>query len=327
MTPSAASPDAAALLASLHEAARGLEGVAFRTPLVPVPQGGVAAGQDLRIKAECCQRIGAFKIRGAYTALRRLDPAVRSRGVVAFSSGNHAQGVACAAKLFGIQAAIVMPANTSQLKVAGVRAHGGEVVFAGERRSPEQSATAHRLAAERGAALIPPYDHPDVIEGQATCPLEILEDFPEVRMLLVPVSGGGLLAGTCAAVLAMGRTDVEVIAVEPAGAAKVSAAFAAGHPVSIGAAATIADGLLTPQVGALTWPWIQRVVRQVVTVTDDEICAAMRFLFDTAGLRLEPSGATAFAAIFSGRLRMTGPTAVIASGGNIDAAHFAELTA
>lgn len=327
MTDAAASPaDAAPSLAALRDAAAALVGVAYRTPLVPVTGHALFGSHELRIKAECCQRIGAFKIRGAYTALARLDPAVRRRGVVAFSSGNHAQGVACSAQLFGVPAVIVMPRSTSALKVAGVRRHGGEVVFAGATRSPEQAATAQRLAAERGAALIPPYDHPDVILGQGTCALEILDDFPMVQTLLVPASGGGLLAGSCAAVLATGAA-VEVVAVEPAGAAKISAAFAHGRPVSVGEVNTIADGLLTPQVGDLTWPIIQRVVRRTITVTDDEIRAAMRWLHEATTLRLEPSGATAFAAVLSGRLPLSGPTAVIASGGNIDPAHFADLTA
>lgn len=313
-------------LADLRAAAAGLIGVAIRTPLVQLQDPAVTGGHPVMIKAECCQTIGAFKIRGAYTALARLDPAVRRRGVVAFSSGNHAQGVAAAAQRFGVPAVIVMPGNTAEVKVAGVRRYGGEVVFAGDRRSPEQAATARALADARGAALIPPYDHPDVIAGQGTCALEMLEDWPAVRTLLVPVSGGGLLAGTCAAVRAL-RPDVEVIAVEPAGAAKLSAAFAHGAPVSIGDTHTIADGLLTPQVGALTWPIIRQVVRQVVAVTDGEIVTAMRLLATQHEMRPEPSGATALAALTSGRLRVQGPTAVILSGGNISEARFAELLA
>lgn len=324
----AAAPAAAGepTLAALREAAAGLAGVALRTPLLPVPAGAGPAGIPLRLKAECRQPIGAFKIRGAYTALRRLDPAVRARGVVAFSSGNHAQGVAHAARAFGIPATIVMPGNTPTVKVDGVRRLGGTVVFADERRSPAQQAEARRLAERDGAALIPPYDHPDVICGQGTVALEILEDWPEVRTLLVPVSGGGLLGGVCAAVRALG-TGTEVIAVEPAGAAKLTAAMAAGAPVSIGEAQTIADGLMTPQVGALTWPLIRPVVRTVAVVTDDEIAAAVKWLHRTMDLRTEPGGATAFAAVLAGRVVPTGPTAIVVSGGNVDEARFARLIA
>lgn len=325
MTAPAASPPGAPTLERLRDAARALDGIADRTPLLPLPSA-LAGGHDVRLKAEFAQPIGAFKIRGAYTALHRLDPAQRSRGVVAFSSGNHAQGVAYAARCFGVPATIVMPGNTPAVKVDGVRRHGGEVVFAGERRSPEQQAEARRLAEMRGAALIPPYDHPDVICGQGTCALEILEDFAGVRTILAPVSGGGLLAGICAAVLATGA-EVEVVAVEPAGAAKLSAAMVAGEPVSIGTAETIADGLLTPQVGALTWPIIRAVVRAVIAVTDDEIAAAVKTLHGRMGLRVEPSGATALAAVLAGRWTPTGPTAVVASGGNVDDARFAALVA
>lgn len=324
--PAAPAAPGAPTLEALRDAAQGLEGVAVRTPLLPVPAGAGPAGVPLRLKAEFQQPIGAFKIRGAYTALRRLDPEVRSRGVVAFSSGNHAQGVAHAARTFGVPATIVMPGNTPQVKVDGVRRFGGEVVFAGERRSPEQQAEARRLAERDGAALIPPYDHPDVICGQGTTALEILEQWPEVRTLLVPVSGGGLLGGICAAVTAL-NADVKVIAVEPAGAAKLTAAMTAGGPVSIGEANTIADGLMTPQVGALTWPLIRSVVRTVAVVTDAEITAAVKWLHHRMGLRTEPSGATAFAAVLAGRVVPTGPTAIIVSGGNVDDARFSQLIA
>ncbi|MDX2192230.1 MAG: threonine/serine dehydratase [Gemmatimonadales bacterium] len=310
----------------LRAAHAALHGVAERTPLVPLPSLTECAGAPVALKAEYRQPMGAFKVRGAYTALHRLAPGARARGVVTSSSGNHGQGLALAARHFGVRCVVVMPGNTPQVKVDGVRRFGGEVVFAGAARSPEQQAEAERLAAAEGLAFIPPYDHPDVILGQATCGLEILEDAPDTALIISPVSGGGLLAGTCAAKLALGH-PAEVVAVEPEGAAKLSAAMRAGAPTRLASASSIADGLLTPAVGALTWPIIRQVVGTVVTVSEDDLGMAVRWLWREAGLRVEPSGACALAAVLTGRIRPPGPTVVIASGGNVDDRLFDRLVA
>ena len=308
-------------LDNLREAAAGLVGIAERTPLLPLVE--LVSGIEVRLKAEHLQPIGAFKIRGAWTAVRRLSPEARQRGVVTSSSGNHGLGVAFAANRHGVPAVIVMPESAPAIKVAGVRELGGEVVQIGAVRGPEQTAEAARLVAERGLAMIPPYDHPDVMAGQGTCGLEILEQWPEVEFIVVPVGGGGLLAGICAAVRAL-RPGVTVVAVEPAGVPKLSAAFRAGHPATLAGGTSLADGLLTRSVGELTWPVIQSSVREVVSVTDDDIAAAMKWLA-IRGIRVEPSGAVTTAALLAGRYRPGGPTVVVATGGNVDPAHYQAL--
>lgn len=314
-------------LESLRGALAALRTVVPPTPLLPLTALGSCLPHPVWAKAELLQPMGAFKIRGAWTALSRLDDATRARGVVTSSSGNHGQGLAFAAARFGVRCVVVMPESTPRVKVEGVRRYGGEVVFAGAVRSLEQAATAERLAREEQLTLVPPFDHPSVILGQATCALEILEERPEITTLISPVSGGGLLAGSCATVLALGRHDLEVVPVEPAGAAKLSAALAAGHPVTLPETRSMADGLLTRSVGALTWPIIRQVVHRAVTVSEEEIAAAVRWLHAEAGLRVEPSGATAFAALLAGRITPAGPAAVILSGGNVDDELFQRLVA
>jgi threonine dehydratase len=312
-------------LADLRDAQAGLTGVATRTPLIPL-DGIPGILHPVRLKAEFQQPIGAFKIRGAWTAIRRLPEAVRARGVVTASSGNHGLGVAYAAQRLGIRAVVVAPRSISGVKADGINRLGAELVRVGERRGPEQMATAIRLAGEEGLALIPPFDHADVIAGQATCGLEILEDWADVTMIVVPVGGGGLLAGICSAVRAL-RPDVRVVAVEPSGIPKLSAAFAAGGPVTLGEEGnSVADGLLTRAVGDLTWPVIRDTVAGVVAVTDAEIAAALRWLGQRA-LRVEPSGAVSTAALLAGKVQPEGPVVVVSSGGNVDPARYAELVA
>jgi threonine dehydratase len=308
-------------LADLREAAAGLVGIAERTPLIPLP--GLVPGIEVRLKAEQLQPIGAFKIRGAWTAVRRLSPEARERGVVTSSSGNHGLGVAFAANRHGIPAVVVMPESAPAIKVAGIRELGAEVVLIGKVRGPEQTAEAARLVAERGLSMIPPYDHPDVMAGQGTCGLEILEQWPEVGTIIVPIGGGGLLAGICAAVRAL-NPRVEVVAVEPAGIPKLSAAFLAGRPETLPGGTSLADGLLTRSVGDLTWPVIQSIVHEVIAVTDDDIAAAMKWLA-ARGIRVEPSGAVTTAALLASRITPLGPTVVIASGGNVDPARYEAL--
>jgi threonine dehydratase len=317
MTPLTADPAAPVSLDSLRAAARVLEGVAVRTPLLDLPELVARLGAPVALKCELLQPIGAFKIRGAYNAIARVAAEGGARGVVAQSSGNHGQAVAFAARRFGLRAVVVMPASTPAVKVEGVRRHGGEVVLAGATRSAEQGLRAEAIARDEGLAMIPPFNHPDVIAGQGTCGLEILEQRPDVQTILVPVSGGGLIAGISVAVAAL-APDVQVVGVEPAGAAKLTAALAAGGPRTLDRTDSMADGLLSRSVGALTFDILRRVVRQAVTVSEDEIAAAGRWLHHHTELRPAPSGAVAVAALLAGRIRPDGPTVAVVSGGNVD---------
>ena len=314
-------------LESLRAAARVLDGVAVRTPLLELPDLGARLGVPVTLKCELLQPIGAFKIRGAYNAVARVVEAGGARGVVTQSSGNHGQALAFAAARFGLRAVVVMPASTPGVKVEGVRRHGGEVVFAGATRSVEQALRAEAIARDEGLVMVPPFDHPDVIAGQGTIGLEILEQRPDVRTILVPVSGGGLIAGISVAVAAL-APDVRVIGVEPAGAAKLTAALAAGAPRTLERTESMADGLLSRSVGLLTFDILRRVVREAVTVTEDEIAAAVRYLHYHTDLRPEPSGAVAVAALLAGRVALApavgapagarGAAVAVVSGGNVD---------
>lgn len=309
-------------LDDLRSAAFALEGIALRTPLLPLRDLGARLGRpdplDIRLKCEFMQPIGAFKIRGAWTAITRLDERARRQGVLTHSSGNHGQAVAFVGARLGIRAVIVMPDDSPRVKVEGVRRHGAEIVFC---KRSERVRVAREVAEREGLVPVPPYEHEDVIAGQATCALEILEDWPEVQEILVPVGGGGLLAGTAAAVSALSplaaRRSPAVIGVEPAGAAKLTAALAAGAPTSIGNPASIADGLLPAAIGTIPWGVIRDVVHTAVVVDDAAIGEAVRYLHQS-GLRVEPSGAVALAALLSGAHEPQGPVAVIATGGNVD---------
>lgn len=309
-------------LDNLREAAAGLVGVAERTPLVSL---SITPDGETRLKAEHLQPIGAFKIRGAWTAVRRLSADARRHGVVTSSSGNHGLGIAFAAGRLGVRAVVVMPESAAKVKIEGVRRLGAEVVLAGKTRGPEQTIAAQVFVDQQGLTMIPPFDHPDVIAGQGTCGLEILDQWPEVRSIMVPVGGGGLLGGICAAVRATGAR-VRVIGVEPAGIPKLSTAVAADRPTDIPVGSSLADGLLTRSVGNLTWPLIRETLDSVVSVTDDQIRTAMRWL-GSHGLRVEPSGAVSTAAVLSGTVRVTDATALVCSGGNVDAARYDELVA
>jgi threonine dehydratase len=283
------------------------------------------AGVPVLLKCEQLQAVGAFKIRGAYNAVARVAAEGRAAGVVTQSSGNHGQAMAFAARAFGLRAVVVMPSSTPRIKVDGVRHHGGEVVFAGATRSLEQLLRAEEIAAEEGLVMVPPFDHPDVVAGQGTCGLEIVEQRPDADTILVPVSGGGLLAGICLAVEAL-APRVRVVGVEPAGAAKLSAALAAGAPQTLERTDSIADGLLTRSIGTLTFRILRRVVREALQVTEDEIKAAVRFLHHEAGVSAEPSGAVAVAALLAGRVASTGgPIVAVVSGGNVDPDLYADL--
>ncbi len=311
-------------LAAVREAARRLEGIAVRTPLIDLPALTALAGVPVAGKCEHLQPIGVFKIRGAHNAVARVAHQGAAHGVVTQSSGNHGQAVAFVAKTFGLRAVVVMPSSTPKVKVEGVRRYGGEVVFAGAVRSAEQAVRAEQLAADEGLVLIPPYDHPDVVAGQGTTGLEILEQRPEVETIVVPVSGGGLLAGICVAVAGI-KPSVRVVAVEPEGAAKLSAALAAGAPRTLERTSSLADGLLARSIGEYTFPILREVVSDVVQVSEEDIEAAVRFLYRQAGMTVEPSGAVTTAALLGNRLRPTGSTVVVISGGNVDPELFQRL--
>ncbi|HUR96171.1 MAG TPA: threonine/serine dehydratase [Gemmatimonadales bacterium] len=316
----------AVTLEMLRAAARVLDGVAVRTPLLDSPDLGARVGAPVALKCELLQPIGAFKIRGAYHAVSRLVARGGARGVVTASSGNHGQAIAFAASRFGLRAVVVMPESTPQVKIDGVRRHGGEVVLAGATRSVEQGARADAISRDEALVMIPPFDHVDVITGQGTIGLEILEQRPDVRTILVPVSGGGLLAGISAAVAAL-APHVRVVGVEPAGAAKLTAALAAGAPTALPHTESMADGLLSRSVGELTFSILRDVVRESVTVSEAQIAAAVRYLHRHAELRPEPSGAVAVAALLAGRVHVEGPTVAVVSGGNVDPDLYQRLVA
>ena len=310
-------------LEALRNAARALEGVAVRTPLHGVPLLQQQLGLPVAAKCEHLQPVGAFKIRGAYTAVSRIDERSRANGVITYSSGNHGQAVAMAARLLGTKAVVVMPERAPAIKVAGVRRLGGEVVIAGN-SSAERYRMACELAEERGLAMVPPYESLDVIAGQGTCGLEILEDRPAVETILVPVGGGGLIAGVAAAVAAL-KPSVRVIGVEPEGAPKLARALEQGHPVQLDTTQSLADGLLPLSVGKLPFEVMSGVVREAVQVSEAEIANAVRFLYHELQLVTEPSGAVTAAALLAGRVQPTGSTVIVVSGGNVDPEVFNRL--
>ncbi|WP_433464849.1 threonine ammonia-lyase [Spirillospora sp. CA-128828] len=318
-------------LPEIERAAERIAGVAVRTPLVPFPRDPAPAGAGgpaLLVKAESLQPIGAFKLRGAYSAISSLDPEERARGVVTHSSGNHAQAVAYAARALGTKAVLVMPHTTPGVKVDACIALGAEVVYV-EPTSRARAETAGKLAAAHGFTMIPPYDDARIIAGQGTTGMEIVQDRPDVDVVLVPVSGGGLIAGVSAAVKAL-RPEAKVIGVEPELAADARDSMAAGRPVSWGAeetGRTIADALRVQQVGDLPFAHMRAHVDGIVTVTEDEIRRTMRRLAREARLIAEPAGAVATAAYLHHRAELPeGRTYVsILSGGNVDPALFLDV--
>ncbi|HET6778333.1 MAG TPA: threonine/serine dehydratase [Gemmatimonadales bacterium] len=308
---------------ALRSAARALEGVAVRTPLLDIPALARQLGVAVAAKCEHLQPVGAFKIRGAYTAVSRIEEPGRANGVITYSSGNHGQAVAMAAGLLSTKAVVVMPERAPAIKVAGVRRLGGEVVIAGN-SSAERYRMACELAEERGLTMVPPYESLDVIAGQGTCGLEILEDLPAVETILVPVGGGGLIAGIAAAVAAL-KPSVRVIGVEPEGAPKLARALGQGHTVRLESTQSLADGLLPLSVGELPFAVMSGIVHEAVQVSEAEITAAVRFLYHEMQLVTEPSGAVTTAALLAGRVKPTGSTVVVVSGGNVDPEVFHRL--
>lgn len=290
--------------------------VAVRTPLLPADAVSAQVGVDVWIKPEVLQRGGAFKFRGAYNFLSHLDPAERARGVIAPSSGNHAQAVALAAKLYGVPATVVMPTTVTPAKRGGAERLGARVVLAGK-TTADRMARAEELVREQGLTLVPPYDHPVIIAGQGTVGLEVAHDLPTVDTVLVPVGGGGFSAGVATAIK-LCLPNARVVGVEPAGAPKLSRARAAGKPVKLEHSGGIADGLLAVEIGHVTFAHHQRYLDDVVTVDDAELRGAMRLLLDRMKLVVEPSGAITIAALMSGAFVPRGPTVAVLSGGNIE---------
>jgi threonine dehydratase len=323
--PSRAHPERTTVvsLEELRAAARGLRGIAVETPLLPLPALEERIGIPVLLKGEHLQPIGAFKVRGAYTAISQVPIESRHRGVITYSSGNHGQAVAFAAGQLGMRAVVVMPERAPAVKVEGVRRLGGEVIIAGN-SSAERYSKAQQMADEQGLIIIPPFESRAVIAGQGTCGLEIIDRYPSVETIVVPVGGGGLIAGIAAAVLAL-KPTVQVIGVEPVGAPKLARALEAGEPVKLDHTESLADGLLPLAVGSLPFSVFAGVVRHSVLVEEEEIAQALRFLYHEGGLTVEPSGAITTAALLSGRIRPTGPTVAVVSGGNVDPVLFQRL--
>jgi len=275
----------------------------------------VQAGTGLVLKCENLQPGGAFKIRGAYNMVAQLTDEERRRGVVTFSSGNHGQAMALAARELGAPAVVVMPTTAPKVKIDGVKGYGAEIIFAGT-TSTERRVRAEAEAQKRGMTMVPPFDHPWIVAGQGTAGLEILEQRPDVATVLVPIGGGGLAAGVAAAVK-LSRPDVSVIGVEPAGAAKMKSSIAAGHPVTLDRTESIADGLLPVRPGDLTFALVKQFIDTIVTVEDQQIVDAVLWLESSAKIVVEPSGAASVAAALAGA-GAPGPAVAIISGGNID---------
>lgn len=309
----------------VRAAGKRIEGVAHRTPVITSAALDALAGRRLFFKCENFQRVGAFKFRGAYNALSRLTGEDRKQGVVAFSSGNHAQGVALAAKLLGIHATIVMPEFASQIKLDATRGYGAEVVTYA--RGASREAIADQIKRERGGTIVPPFDHPDIIAGAGTAALELLEEVPDLDVVVTPVGGGGLISGSATVAKSL-RLTIKVIGVEPEAGDDWSRSRAARKPVEIPEPDTIAEGLRTTSPGEITWPIADKLVDDFVTVSDAQIRDAMRALFGRAKIVVEPAGATPVAAALVGKAGAPGSrVGIIISGGNVDPDTFARLIA
>lgn len=306
------SPDLAAIR-SAHDRIRPH---IHRTPVLTSARFDTACGGHLFFKTENLQKAGAFKSRGAVNAVFSLDAAAAARGVATHSSGNHAAALARAAKLRGIPAHIVMPTNSAKVKVRAVEGYGGRLTFC-EPTQAAREATCARIIAETGATLVHPYENEAVIAGQGTAVIELLEDAPGLDVVLAPVGGGGLLAGTAIAAKAL-ASRIQIVATEPAEAADTYRSFRAGHIIPLEKTTTIADGLRTT-IGRPNFEIVRRLVDDVVIVSEEAIVAAMRALWETLKIVVEPSGAVPYAAVLEGKVNVTGRRAgLILSGGNVD---------
>jgi threo-3-hydroxy-L-aspartate ammonia-lyase len=310
----------------VRAAARRLKGVVHRTPVVTSKTLNDATGVRCFVKCENFQRMGAFKFRGAYNRMVQMTAEERRRGVVAYSSGNHAQGVALAAKLLGIPAVIVMPRDAPESKLAATRGYGAEVALY-ERSEENRAVIAQGIAEQRGATIVPPYDDEAIIAGAGTAALELLEDAGDLDAIVAPVGGGGLLSGS--ALAAHGHAPgIEVWGVEPEAGDDVKRSLAKGERVIIDVPKTIADGLQTQSPGEITFAILREHAAGIATVTDQELIDTMRFVFERMKLVIEPSGAAALAALIGGKIPVRGKrVGAIISGGNVDRARYASLIA
>ena len=322
-----ASGSAPVTYADVAAAAARLEGVAHRTPVATSSQFDALTGAQAFFKCENLQRMGAFKFRGAYNALSTLGPEERKRGVVAFSSGNHAQAVALAGKLLAIPATIVMPADAPAVKVAATRGYGADVVFYDRARGESREEIAKGITRRKGATLVPPFDHPAVIAGQGTAAKELLEDVGPLDLLFVCCGGAGLLSG-CAIAAHHLSPGIGMIGVEPAAGDDAARSLKTRTLQRVENPQTIADGALTESLGAITFPLVLRHVRDIITVTDAELVAAMRFLWERMKLVVEPTGALATAGVLSKAIDVRDRrVGIILSGGNVDLKAIASLFA
>ncbi|WP_328332931.1 threo-3-hydroxy-L-aspartate ammonia-lyase [Kribbella sp. NBC_00382] len=310
--------------ADVQAAAGRIKGFAHRTPVLTSRTLNERVGAEVFLKAENFQRIGAFKFRGAFNAISRLSPEQLARGVVAYSSGNHAQAVALAGKLAGTTVVNLMPKDAPPTKMAATRGYGAEVVTY-DRYGQDRAALARQLSDERGLTLIPPYDNYDVMAGQGTVALELIEEVGPLGALLVPIGGGGLIAGCSTAATEL-SPGIRVIGVEPAAGDDTARSLAAGERVEIEVPRTIADGQAISTPGELTFPIVQRLVDSVELVSDDEIRASMTFLFERLKVVAEPSGACALAALLAGRIQnLPDRVGVVVSGGNVGLERWLEV--
>jgi threonine dehydratase len=308
----------------VEQAAARLEGAAHRTPILSSTTANARTGAQLFFKCENYQRMGAFKFRGAYNAIARFTDAQRAAGVLTFSSGNHAQAIALSARLAGIRATIIMPNDAPALKVQATKEYGGEVIFY-DRYTENREEIAQRLAVERGMTLIPPYDHPDVICGQGTAAKELFEEVGPLDILLVPLGGGGLLAG-CALAASGLSPDCKVIGVEPEAGNDGQQSLRKGEIVHIGVPKTIADGAMVTHVGEHNFEVIRRRVDDIVTVSDAQLVETMKFFAERMKMVVEPTGCLGAAAALCGVVPVAGKrVGIVISGGNVDLSRFSEL--
>jgi threonine dehydratase len=310
----------------IEQAAARIKGAAHRTPVLTSRTADAMAGAELFFKCENFQRMGAFKFRGAYNAIAKFSDEQKKAGVLTYSSGNHAQAIALSAKLMGIRAAIIMPHDAPELKVRATKGYGGEVIVY-DRYKENREEIGARLAKERGMTLIPPYDHPDVICGQGTAAKELIEEAGQLDVLLVPLGGGGLLAG-CALAAAALSPSCKVIGVEPETGNDGQQSLRSGAIVDIPVPQTIADGAQTSHLGTHNFAVIRRFVDDIVTVSDDQLKATMHFFAERMKMIVEPTGCLAAAAALQGVYPVAGKkVGILISGGNVDLARFAQLVA
>ena len=310
-------------LDDIKAARERIRAAAIYTPLLEIAQALRPSGpQALFLKCENLQPMGAFKIRGAFNMISQLPPEQLQRGVITYSSGNHGQAVALAAQQLGAPAVIVMPTTAPAVKVDGCKSYGAEVIMEGT-TSLHRQARAEKEAAERGLTIVPPFDHEQIVIGQGTVGLEILEQLPDVGTVFVPAGGGGLASGTAAAIK-QSKPSVRIVAVEPAGAPKMTKSLEAGEPTTLPSSASIADGLMNLRPGKITFAHIQKFVDEVVTVSEDDIAKNVGWLFRNARLVVEPSGAVTTAAARLGLGHPTGKIVAVVSGGNVAPEAFAK---